>query len=167
MFSPSPIIIVHRETRLEGMLRRWGTRGQARFLIRQAAAIEDARQAERAGAPIVAPGARLAAPAAGDDYSLIENEDQIYRSALATLQRELKFDERVQLVHRDFVPTFDFGFSRVVVVLGQDGMVANVAKYVQDVPIVGVNPDPGSFDGILLPFRVSQARAAVQKVLGH
>jgi hypothetical protein len=68
-------------------------------------------------------------------------------------------------VHRNFVPTFDFGASQVVVVLGQDGMVANVAKYVQGVPIAGVNPDPARFDGILLPFKVAQAREAVHKVL--
>ena len=105
------------------------------------------------------------APAAADAYTELENEDQVYREALAALQRELNLEERVQLVHRDYVPTFDFGFSQVVVVLGQDGMVANVAKYVHEVPIVGVNPDPARFDGILLPFQVSQARAAVQRVL--
>ena len=166
MFSPSPIIIVHRETRLEGVLRRWGTRGQAKFVIRQAAAVERARQAESTGAPVLTRGARPAATAAAADaFTELENEDQVYRDALATLQRELNLEERVQLVHRDYVPTFDFGFSQVVVVLGQDGMVANVAKYVRDAPIVGVNPDPARFDGVLLPFHVPRARAAVQKVL--
>jgi hypothetical protein len=165
MFSPNPIVIVHRETRLEGVLRRWGTRGQAKFLISQAAAAENARQAERAGVPISTRSARGTSEARADAYTELENEDQIYRAALANLQRELSLDERVQLVHRDYVSTFDFGLSQVVVVLGQDGMVANVAKYVDDVPIVGVNPDPDRFDGILLPFTVSQARAAVQRVL--
>jgi hypothetical protein len=165
MFSPSPIIIVHRETRLEGVLRRWGTRGQAKFVIRQAALMEQAREAEHTGLPVLTRGARVADPAAADAYAELENEDQVYRNALAVLQRELILEERVQLVHRDYVPTFDFGFSQVVVVLGQDGMVANVAKYVRDVPLVGVNPDPARFDGVLLPFQVLQARAAVQKVL--
>jgi hypothetical protein len=165
MYSPSPIVIVHRETRLEGMLRRWGTRGQARFLMRQAAVVESARQAERSGAPTLARRIREAPAAIADAYADLEHEDQIYHGALGTLQRELTRDERVQLVHRDYVPTFDFGASQVVVALGQDGMVANVAKYVSDVPIVGVNPEPARFDGILLPFNVSQARQAVQKVL--
>ena len=165
MFSPSPIIIVHRETRLEGVLRRWGTRGQAKFVIRQAAAMERARQAESTGAPVLARKAPLTAPAGADAYADLENEDQVYRESLVALQRELNLEERVQLVHRDYVPTFDFGLSQVVVVLGQDGMVANVAKYVGDAPIVGVNPDPARFDGVLLPFQVSQARAAVQGVL--
>jgi hypothetical protein len=165
MFSPSPIIVVHRETRLEGMLNRWGTRGQAKFLIQRAAAVERARQAERAGAPVGARSALVSVPDTVDDYSALEDEDEVYRTALATLERALKLEERVQLVHRKYVPTFDFGLSQVVVVLGQDGMVANVAKYVQDVPIVGVNPDPARFDGILLPFRVSHARQAVRSVL--
>jgi hypothetical protein len=165
MFSPSPIVVVHRETRLEGVLRRWGTRGQAKFLIRQAALVEAARQAERIDSPPVVQSALLSDHAKADVYSDLENEDQIYHGALGTLQRELTGEERVQLVHRDYVPTFDFGLSQVVVVLGQDGMVANVAKYVQDVPIVGVNPDPARFDGVLLPFKVSQARDAVRRVL--
>jgi hypothetical protein len=167
MFAPSPIIVVHRETRLEGMLRRAGTRGQAKFLIRQAAAVERARQAEKVGATTTARSARQAPPAAAaaDAYAELEDEDETYRAALATLRRELTLEERVQFVHRDYVSTFDFGVSQVVVVLGQDGMVANVAKYVQNVPIVGVNPDPKRFDGILLPFQVPQARQAAQKVL--
>jgi NAD kinase len=165
MYSPSPIVIVHRETRLEGVLRRWGTRGQAKFVIRQAAARERARQAERTEAPARSRRTTLKAPVEDDAYTELEDEDQVYRGAVAAVQRELNLEERVQLVHRDYVPTFDFGSSQVVVVLGQDGMVANVAKYVQDVPIVGVNPDPARFDGVLLPFQVSQARAAVHRVL--
>jgi hypothetical protein len=165
MFSPSPIIIVHRETRLEGMLRRWGTRGQAQFVIRQAAVMERARQAEKTDTPVLTRGAVLQAPVVADAFTELDQEDQVYRGALAAVQRDLNLEERVQLVHRDYVPTFDFGFSKVVVVLGQDGMVANVAKYVHDVPIVGVNPDPARFDGVLLPFQLSQARAAVQRVL--
>src|SRR5207302_9797566 len=53
----------------------------------------------------------------------------------------------------------------VVVVVGQDGLVANTAKYVGDVPIVAVNPDPDRFDGVLLPFPLRQARSAVSRVL--
>ena len=38
--------------------------------------------------------------------------------------------------------------------LGQDGLVANTLKYTGTRPVVGVNPDPGRFDGVLLPFLV-------------
>jgi hypothetical protein len=51
------------------------------------------------------------------------------------------------------------------VTLGQDGLVANTAKYVGGQPIVAVNPEPGRFDGILLPFLPDQAREAVAQVM--
>ena len=51
-----------------------------------------------------------------------------------------------------------------VVVIGPDGLVANTAKYVGDLPIIGVNPDPKRNDGILLPFDVDGVRKAVQSV---
>jgi hypothetical protein len=37
----------------------------------------------------------------------------------------------------------------VVVVVGQDGLVANVAKYLRGQPVIGVNPDPASIAGVL------------------
>ena len=49
--------------------------------------------------------------------------------------------------------------------LGQDGLVANTAKYAGVQPIVAVNPDPGRFDGILLPFLPDQAHSALIRVL--
>ncbi len=53
----------------------------------------------------------------------------------------------------------------LVVVIGQDGLVANTAKYVGDLPIVAVNPDPSRNDGVLLPFQIENARSAVRRVL--
>jgi hypothetical protein len=52
-----------------------------------------------------------------------------------------------------------------VIAIGQDGLVANTAKYVGDLPIIGVNPDPSRYDGVLLPFVVNEARAAVKRTL--
>src|SRR5213078_2433217 len=75
------------------------------------------------------------------------------------------FDLPVQTVDRDFLPNFLFGPRDVVVTVGQDGLVANTAKYAVGLPIVAVNPDPRRIDGILLPFHVAQARAAVRSVL--
>ena len=53
----------------------------------------------------------------------------------------------------------------MVITLGQDGLVANTAKYAGAQPIVAVNPEPTRFDGILLPFLPDQARLAVGHVL--
>jgi hypothetical protein len=68
-------------------------------------------------------------------------------------------------VDRSFVPTFLFTPKDVIVTLGQDGLVANTAKYVGGQPIVAVNPDPSRFDGVLLPFLPKDARAAVHQLL--
>jgi hypothetical protein len=75
------------------------------------------------------------------------------------------FDLPVQTVDRDFLPNFLFGPRDIVVTVGQDGLVANTAKYAVGLPIVAVNPDPQRIDGVLLPFRTDQARAAVRSVL--
>ena len=37
----------------------------------------------------------------------------------------------------------------MVVVLGQDGLVANVAKYLDGQPVIGVDPEPGRNAGVL------------------
>jgi NAD kinase len=152
------IVVVTRETRLAGLLQRWGTRGQAKFVHQRA----------RAAAKLQA-GQIDAAVAAmeGDDeeFDLLEDEDETYQGSLQRLTRDLDLGIPVQVIDRRYLPTFDPAMCSVVVVVGQDGLVANTAKYVGDVPIVGVNPDPASFDGVLLPFRVDGARMAVQRVL--
>src|SRR5205823_703527 len=55
----------------------------------------------------------------------------------------------------------------VVITVGQDGLVANTAKYAGNLPIVAINPDPAHIDGILLPFTVDRARMAVRQVLAR
>lgn len=92
-------------------------------------------------------------------------EDDAYRSSLERLERELDFGLPLKFVDREFVPNFEFQTCELVVVVGQDGLVANVAKYVGDLPIVAVNPDPQRIDGVLLPFKTSQTHRAVRRVL--
>lgn len=131
------LIIVTRKTRLQELVERFNTRSQAKFYIEHA----------------------------GSDFNDYEREDDAYRSALEVLHRSLNVEMPVQLVDRIFVPTFQFQKEDLIVTLGQDGLVANTAKYVGAQPIVAVNPEPARFDGILLPFLPDQARSAVAKVI--
>jgi NAD kinase len=131
------LVIVTRKTRLQELVERFNTRSQAKFYIEHA----------------------------GGDFADYEHEDEAYGSSLKLLQRSLDFEMPQQLVDRALVPTFQFQKEDLVVTLGQDGLVANTAKYVGAQPIVAVNPEPGRFDGILLPFLPDQARAAVKKVI--
>jgi hypothetical protein len=100
-----------------------------------------------------------------EDFDEIEQEDTTYEDAVRNLVQQLDFGMPVQNIDRSYVPSFDFSMCAAVVVVGQDGLVANTAKYVGDVPIVAVNPDPQRFDGILLPFQLDEARGAVSRVL--
>ena len=55
--------------------------------------------------------------------------------------------------------------TSVVVVLGQDGLVVNAAKYLDDQLVVALNPDPARIDGVLLPFSYLDASAAIAVAL--
>src|SRR3954452_5416047 len=131
------IVLVKRQTRLEELIERFNTRGQAKFYLEHA----------------------------GGDFSDYAQEDDTYRRSMDTLQRGLDMGLKLQVVDRSLVPTFLFSSRDLVVAVGQDGLVANTAKYATAQPIVGVNPDPGRWNGVLLPFTPPQARRAVSQVL--
>jgi NAD kinase len=154
------IVVVTRPTRLEGLKERWVTARAARFRIKQAHTVE---QEQRSGRAPRTKGVALAEAEA--DFADYEEEDSAYHRARETLLRDLDFGFPVKFLDRSYLPNYDFWNCVAVVVLGQDGLVANTAKYVGDLPIVGVNPDPKRFDGVLLPFQVAEARRAVGRVL--
>jgi NAD kinase len=131
------IVIVTRRTRLQELVERFNTHSQAKFYIEHS----------------------------GGDFADYEREDDSYQTALDLVRRSLDFELPHQLVDRALIPTYQFMKDDVVVTLGQDGLVANTAKYAGAQPIVAVNPEPSRFDGILLPFLPDQARTAVGQVL--
>lgn len=131
------LVLVTRKTRLAELVERFNTRAQAKFYLEHA----------------------------GQDFEDYAREDDAYRRALDKLHQALAVGLPVQQVDRALVPTFLFSGKEVVVAVGQDGLVANVAKYVGGQPLVGVNPDPSRFDGVLLPFEVNGVYAAVRRTL--
>lgn len=137
MSSFEKLVLVVRPTRLQELLGRLNTKKQAKFYLEHA----------------------------GLDFEDYEREDDTYRRALDVLQTALLPLLKVQRVERALVPTFLFAPTDLVVALGQDGLVANTAKYAGAQPLVGVNPDPPRFDGVLLPFLPTTARAGVEAVL--
>jgi len=175
------IVIVTRPTRLEGLRNRWGTLGQAKFRLAASRAIADASmdsksasfksstsktsESKSTGRMKSLKKKAVASGTTGQaDFSDYIDEDSVYKKSVENLASELmQLGFPVKTIDRLYVSTFDFGLASVVVVIGQDGLVANVAKYVGDVPIVAVNPDPRRIDGILLPFRVEEAVYAVSE----
>src|SRR5947209_6546618 len=115
------IVLVTRETRLEGLVERFSTRDRARFYV------------SRAGA----------------DFAVYQAEHDTYQASLQRLRRELEGLARLQVVERPYLPNYLFTERDIVVTAGQDGLVVNCAKYLNGTPIVAVNPDPERFDGVL------------------
>ena len=131
------IVVVTRRTRLDELVERFNTRAQAKFYIQHS----------------------------GGDFTDYEIEHDTYNTVLETLRRSLEVGLKVQVIDRSFLPTYMFTPHDVIVAVGQDGLVANTAKYVGAQPIVAVNPDPARFDGILLPFAPVNAVVGVRRVL--
>ena len=125
------VVVVTRKTRLAELIERFNTRAQAKFYIEHA----------------------------GGDFAEYEREDAAYRHALERVRRAVEVGLKVQALDRELVPTYTFLRGDVVVTLGQDGLVANAAKYAAGQPILAVNPDPARFDGVLLPFLPSRRTA--------
>jgi hypothetical protein len=148
------IAIVYAPSRLEGLRRRWGTLGQAKFVIQQAQRASEL--AERSDAP----------PVEQVQFEEYEAEATVFNRVLSRLKDDLlALDQPLRLVERSFLSTFDFRSTQCIVVVGQDGLVANTAKYSLGCPIVAINPDPTRIDGILLPFSPAQAVEAVRTTL--
>jgi NAD kinase len=131
------LVLVTRKTRLAELVERFNTQAQARFYI------------ERAGGNFA-------------DYL---DEDAAYRRSMDILHRQLDLGLKIQRIDRALVPTYLFSDRDLVVTAGQDGLVANTARYAGAQPIVAINPDPARFDGVLLPFAPSDARAAVTRTI--
>jgi NAD kinase len=131
------LVIVTRKTALEELIERFNTRDQARFYIEHM----------------------------GGNFQGYQAAHDAYRDAVALLRRSIPEGLRVHWLDRSFLPTYTFGASDVIVVLGQDGLVVNAAKYLDGQPVVALNPDPERIDGVLLPYGVHEAHPAILRAL--
>jgi NAD kinase len=134
--TDNKIILVKRKTRLEELVAKYNTVMQAQFYI------------ERLGA----------------DFSDYLAEDEKYKQAIANAYHSLELLGRVQVLDREYVPNFIFGAEDIIVVVGQDGLVANTLKYLSNQFLVGVNPDPIRWDGVLLPFTVAELPLVIKDI---
>jgi len=137
MNSFEKIVLVTRKTRLQELIERFNTEAQARFYIEHA----------------------------GGDFSSYVAEHEAYQRSFESVRHSIAAGLKIQIIERGFLPTYLFTETDLVVTLGQDGLVANTAKYVRGQPILAVNPDPERFDGILLPVSVAQLRQTLEHTL--
>jgi NAD kinase len=116
------LVIVHRRTELQELLDRHATRGQAEFFLRTRGRSLDAVQ---------------------------EHHDRLI-AALATVRAAAPADWRHAEVERADLSRFLLTAEDIIAVVGQDGLVANVAKYLNGQPVVGIDPEPGANPGVLV-----------------
>ncbi len=121
------VVLVTRATEYDGLLERHGTREQARFYLAGRGGTLDAIEARHAELQTVLQAARRAVPP----------------------------QWRFNRVDRGDLATFVFEPDDFVLVVGQDGLVANVAKYLDGQTVTGVDPAPGRNPGVLVTRRTT------------
>jgi len=122
MTSLAPrVVLVTRPSEFTLLLARHATRGQAAFQLTQRAQSIDRVEAQHHTQDAALAKARAAVPSG---WTMAE-------------------------VNRDDLDRFLFGANDIVVAIGQDGLVANLAKYLTGQPVIGITPDPASSEAVL------------------
>jgi len=135
--SERKVVVITKQTRADELVKRFNNMAQAEFYVKKMG---------------------------GDIEEYIE-ESGIYKDSVSAALNKLQDLTRVQQIDRQYVPSFIFGADDIVVVIGQDGLVANTLKYLNGQPLIAVNPDPARYDGALLPFREPDLPHIVRDVL--
>ena len=136
MSSTPRVVVAYRPTEWMQLLDRHATPGQARFFL------ESRGQAVE---PILQRHARQA-------------------WALGKVESAIPVQWRRARVQRSDFAGFLFGPDDIVVAVGQDGLVPNLAKYLDGQPVIGVNPDPARYEGTLVRFPVEAVPDALADV---
>jgi hypothetical protein len=156
MSSLAPrVVLVSRQTEYAALLAAHGTRGQAAFFL----------------------------SGRGQNIDAVEVRNVQQESALTAAKRAIPAEWSFADVVREDLSRFLFFPNDIVVAVGQDGLVANVAKYLDAQPVIGISPDPATTEGVLTPHSVDrlaqllpatahadidmQARAMVQAKVGE
>ncbi len=130
------VVIVSRPTEYEALLATHATHGQVAFFL------ETREQSVEA---------------------VVERHER-QMDAMQRVSSGVPLEWRRAVVQRSQLDRFLWDPDDVVVAVGQDGLVANVAKYLEGQPVVGINPDPSRYDGVLVRHDVAagleRARAA-------
>ena len=127
------VVVVTRRTEYDELLATHGTRGQAAFFLQTR----------------------------GRDIAELEERHRRTHAVVERAAAAIPLDWRRGTVERADIARFLFSPDDVVLVVGQDGLVANVAKYLDGQPVIGVDPDPGRNPGVL----VTHAAADVGELL--
>src|SRR5579883_1895598 len=133
MASLPRVVVVTRPTDLEELVFRHGTREQARFFL------------------------------ARHDQSIdeVEARHRAFEAVLTRVSQSIPTRWRRARLRRAELAGFVWEPGDLVVAVGQDGLVPNVAKYLDGQLVIGINPDPTRVAGVL----VRHAAEALEELL--
>lgn len=126
------VVLVHRRSELDELFERHATRGQVEFFLR----------------------------GRGRSLAEVDTRHDAQEQALQAVSAAIPLDWRRGSVERGDLPRFLFAPGDIVVAVGQDGLVANVAKYVTGQLVVGVSPGP---PGVLAQLTVEDAAVRLRR----
>lgn len=136
MASPR-VVVVTRPSDYEALLARHGTHEQARFFLEQR----------------------------GQEIFELVRQDAMKNAVLDGVSRALPSRIRRASITRADLSRFLFEPDDVVACVGQDGLVANVAKYLSGQLVIGFNADPTHNDGVLVRHAAERASDLVAAAL--
>jgi hypothetical protein len=131
-------VVVHRRSEYDELIARHGTRQQAAFFLQTR----------------------------GRTLDEVIARHEALRAAMQTATSAIPPDWRRAELERADLARFVFGPEDVVVVVGQDGLVANVSKYLDGQPVVGINPEPDRNPGVLVPHPPADAAVLLPAAVG-
>jgi hypothetical protein len=129
-------VVIHRRSELDLLLERHGTRGQAEFFLRSR----------------------------GRDLVEVQARHDALQQALRDVDAAIPGGWRRAAVERADLPRLRFDPEDVLLAVGQDGLVANVAKYIAGQPVIGVDPEPGVNPGVLVRHGAASVAAVLAAV---
>ena len=123
-------VVVHRPTDYELLISAHGTIGQAEFFLRTR----------------------------GQSVESIERDHRKIHESIDAVLAAIPSRWRRASIKRSELNRFLFEPDDVILAIGQDGLVANVAKYLSGQVVMGINPLPERIDGLLVRHPVAAAR---------
>jgi NAD kinase len=123
------VVVVTRPSEYEQLLAEHGTRGQAEFFLRTR----------------------------GRDIADVEARHELFIKARDAVVAAIPRQWRRGMAVRTDLDRFLFEADDVIVAVGQDGLIPNVAKYLHGQPVIGINPDPQLYEGVLVRFIADDA----------
>ena len=132
------VVLVRRETELDRVRATHASLASARFVL------------ERRGISLAE----------------VEAAHRDFAEALRQVRAAIPPDWRHAVLMRGEVERFVFGPEDIVLALGPDGLVANVAKYLDGQVVIGIDPAPGRNPGVLVRFETDAAKGLLGLTAG-